>query len=360
MPKAKQETPSMRLQKFLADCGVTSRRKAEELIVQGKVKVNGRVVKELGTKVIPDEDVVEYDGKPLNLLSVDKIYVLLNKPRGVVTTVHDPEGRSTVIDYCKGIDARIFPVGRLDYSSEGLLLLTNDGEMANMIMHPRYEVTKVYEVKVFGQMTEAILAKLRAGMYFPEGFVKPVSVRVIETMTNKTWVEFRLQEGKNREIRRLCEAVGLTVDKLRRVAIEGLTIQGLAPGHYILLTKKELMHALGINEDGTKKKKATHFVSAKKTITLKDKVTRHALAKNKLGEKKVRLADDPAFQKYRRENYKKTIELQNEFKEEFQEKNEEMKKLAQKGVKKVGPKREATTGAASSKRYPKRTTRPKR
>lgn len=355
MPKAKHETPSMRLQKFIADCGITSRRKAEELIVQGKVKVNGEIVRELGTKVNPDQDVIEYDGKPLNLLSVDKIYLLLNKPRGVVTTVSDPEGRSTVIDYCRGIDARIFPVGRLDYHSEGLLILTNDGEMANMIMHPRYEVTKVYEVKVFGQMTEGILAKLRAGMHFPEGFVKPTSVRVVETMTNKTWLEFRLQEGKNREIRRLCEAVGLTVDKLRRVAIEGLTIQGLAPGHFILLTKKELMNALGINEDGTKKKKSPTFVSGKKTIALKDKVTRHALAKNKMGEKKVRLADDPAFQKYRRENYKKTIDLQKQFTEEFHEKNEEMKKLAQSGIKKRGIKKEATRRVA-----PKRTMKPKR
>ena len=312
MPKAKSTTSSspLRLQKFIADCGVTSRRKAEQMIVQGEVKVNGSICRELGTKVDPDNDVVEVDGKILNLLAVEKIYVLLNKPRGVMTTVSDPEGRATVIDYCKGIDARIFPVGRLDYHSEGLLILTNDGEMANLIMHPRYEVTKVYEVKIFGAVNEGILAKLRNGMMFPEGFVKPKSVRVVETLPNKTWIEFRLAEGKNREIRRLCEACDLTIDKLRRVAIEGLTIQGLAPGHYRILTKNELMRALGINTDGTKKKLTPTFVSAKKTVDVKDRIVRRKTHDDRSGKAPAKLANDPGFSRYRKENYRATIEEQ--------------------------------------------------
>lgn len=302
-------SPTVRLQKFIADCGVTSRRKAEHMIVMGEVKVNGLVCRELGTKVNPDLDAVEVNGTILNLMGVEKVYVLLNKPRAVVTTVSDPEGRATVIDYCRGIHSRIYPVGRLDYHSEGLLLLTNDGEMANMIMHPRYDVTKVYEVKIFGNVTESILKKLQNGMQFPEGFVKPKSVRVLEVLPNKTWVEFRLSEGKNREIRRLCEACELTIDKLRRVAIEGLSIQGIAPGSYRELTKKDLMAALGINADGTKKVK-TGFVSEKKTINLKDKVSRRAMLKrrNPTGAT-PKLATDPTFTKYRKDKYKETIEL---------------------------------------------------
>lgn len=301
-------TTPMRLQKYIADCGITSRRKAEQMIVNGEVKVNGLVCRELGTKVDPDHDSVEVGGQVLNLLGVEKLYVLLNKPRGVVTTVSDPEGRATVIDYCRGIDMRIYPVGRLDYHSEGLLILTNDGEMANMIMHPRYDVTKVYEVKIFGQVTESILNKLKNGMQFPEGFVKPKSVRVLEILPNKTWVEFRLSEGKNREIRRLCEACGLTIDKLRRVAIEGLTIQGLAPGNYRMLSKKELMKALNINADGSKKVQ-TGYISEKKTINLKEKVSRRAMLKRRNPERASKVATDPSFSRYRKENYKETIEL---------------------------------------------------
>lgn len=309
-------TPTVRLQKYIADCGITSRRKAEQMIVSGEVKVNGYVCRELGTKVNPHMDAVEIDGKILNLMAVEKVYVLLNKPRGVVTTVSDPEGRATVIDYCRGINTRIFPVGRLDYYSEGLLILTNDGEMANMIMHPRYDVTKVYEVKIFGTVTESILNKLKNGMQFPEGFVKPKSVRVLEVLPNKTWVEFRLSEGKNREIRRLCEACELTIDKLRRVAIEGLSIQGIAPGNYRELSKKELMAALGINADGSKKV-STAFISEKKTINLKEKVSRRAMLKRRSPTGNApKLATDPTFTKFRKEKYKETIELQNKMRTE--------------------------------------------
>lgn len=284
----------IRLQKFIADCGITSRRKAEHLITQGRVTINGEVVMELGTKVNPETDVVMVDGALADLAAVDKVYLMLHKPRGFVTTLNDPEGRETVMDLVKDVSERIYPVGRLDYLSEGLLIMTNDGEVANMIMHPKYNVTKVYEVKVFGSVTETILNKLRAGAYLEEGFVKPTSVRVIKQLPTKTWLEFRLNEGRNREIRRLCEAVGLTVDKLKRLAVGGLSVEGVAPGKYRLMSKNQLLNAIGLNEDGTLKRvaNAEGFVSSKKTIDLKKKRPQPGT-----------VADDEAFKKFRRETY---------------------------------------------------------
>lgn len=285
---------SIRLQKFIADCGVTSRRKAEHLIIQGRVEVNGQVVTELGTKVNPHNDIIMVDGHLADLNAVEPIYLMLHKPRGYVTTLNDPEGRETVMDFVKEISERIYPVGRLDYLSEGLLLMTNDGEFANMVMHPKYNVTKVYEVKVFGSVTETIINKLKAGAYLEEGFVKPTSVRVIKQLPTKTWIEFRLNEGRNREIRRLCEAVGLTVDKLKRLAIGGLSVEGVAPGKFRLMSKQQMLSYIGLNEDGTARKvlNAEGFISTKKTIDLKKKRPQPGT-----------VADDETFQKFRRETY---------------------------------------------------------
>ncbi|MFA6238913.1 MAG: pseudouridine synthase [Bacteriovorax sp.] len=284
----------IRLQKFIADCGVTSRRKAEGMITQGRVILNGEVVTELGTKVDPENDVVLVDGHLADFNAVEPIYLMLHKPRGVVTTLNDPEGRETVMDMVKEISERIYPVGRLDYLSEGLLLMTNDGEFANMIMHPKFNVTKVYEVKVFGSVTETIINKLRAGAYLEEGFVKPTSVRIIKQLPTKTWIEFRLNEGRNREIRRLCEAVGLTVDKLKRLAIGNLSVEGVAPGKYRIMSKAQMLNFIGLNEDGTLKKvmNAEGFISTKRTIDLKKKRPQPGT-----------VADDEAFVKFRRETY---------------------------------------------------------
>jgi 23S rRNA pseudouridine2605 synthase len=289
----------IRLQKVIADCGVCSRRKAEVLITEGRVQVNGLIVTELGTRVNPYKDIVAVDDKVIDLMAIDKVYVLLNKPRAYMTTVSDPEGRPTVMDLIWGIPTRVYPVGRLDYLSEGLLLMTNDGDMANKVMHPRFEVTKVYEVKVFGHVTEAILERIRKGVMTEDGVMKPKSVRVIEQLPHKTWLEFRLAEGKNREIRKICEAMDLTVDKLRRVAIEGLTIQGLPVGQFTFLTKKELMKALGMNEDGTRSNVAPKFVSAKRTVDTR-KATR-------MVGKTARPADDKRFQNFRKDKYYETI-----------------------------------------------------
>ncbi len=303
---AKSDLPGIRLQKYIADCGITSRRKAEDIITQGRVSVNGEVVMELGTKVNPNTDVIMVDGALADLQAVEKIYVYVHKPRGYVTTLNDPEGRRTVMDLVKDIPERIYPVGRLDYLSEGLLILTNDGDMANMIMHPKYDVTKIYEVKVFGSVTDNLLAKLKAGAQLEDGFVKPQSVRIIKQLPAKTWLEFRLNEGKNREIRKLCEAVGLTVDKLKRVAIENLTIEGVAPGKYRVLTKPQLLNALGFNSDGTKNTKTTKYISPKKTIDV-----------SKKGAQPGTEADSEAFQKFRRETYFETVKTIKENKEKM-------------------------------------------
>lgn len=286
----------VRLQKYIADSGVTSRRKAELLITEGRVQVNGDVVTELGSKVDPGSDVVFLDGNPISPMGNQKTYLIFNKPRCVMSTVSDPEGRETVLDFTKSIKERIYPVGRLDYLSEGLLLLTNDGELANMIIHPRYNVIKTYEVKVFGSVTEELLMSLKRGVKTEEGFLKPLSVRIIEQLPGKTWLEFKLGEGKNREIRRLCEAVGMTVDKLRRVAIGGLHIQGIAPGRYIEVTRKELLKSIGIKDNGELVKNIPEFVSHKKTVNLRRK-----------GAQPGTPANFEGFRKFRKESYFQTI-----------------------------------------------------
>jgi len=300
----------IRLQKYIADCGITSRRKAEELIIQGRVAINGSTITELGTKVDPSIDAVEVDGNGIDLASVKKIYILMHKPRGYITSLDDPQGRSTVLDLCQSISERIYPVGRLDYLSEGLLVLTNDGELGNMIMHPKHEVTKIYEVKVFGVISEIILKKLRNGVETPEGLMKPLSVRVIKQLHNKTWLEFRLGEGRNREIRKICEACGLTVDKLKRIAIENLTIQGIAPGKYREVSKADILKGLGFNKKGERISNLSTggFFSLKKSINLKKKMPL-----------KGKPADDRSFLKFRKENYYESIKSFKEMQKEESE-----------------------------------------
>ena len=305
----------IRLQKYIADCGVTSRRKAEELIAQGEVLVNGMIVTEQGVKVDPQEDTVEVSGKMIDLLTVDHLYIVMNKPRGYMTTVNDPEGRKTVMDLVP-ISTRVFPVGRLDYLSEGLLLFTNDGDLANKIMHPRFSVTKTYEVKVFGKVSTILLKRLRDGVQDKGEFLKPKSVRVVEQLPNKTWLEFRLDEGKNREIRRLCEACGLTIDKLKRVAIGNLAIDELKPGTWEYMTKADLLKSIGLNKDGSKSKFYTDFVSAKKSIDLK---------KTSKKQKNAKPADASEFKRYRKDEYYETLKLQKEARlKREQEKREAM------------------------------------
>jgi 23S rRNA pseudouridine2605 synthase len=306
----KKETKMLRLQKYIADCGVTSRRKAEELIVEGLVKVNGRKVTELGTKVDPVEDSVMVRGEIIDVLSIDHVYLVLNKPRGYMTTLSDPEGRKTVMDLIRAVSQRVYPVGRLDYLSEGLLIMTNDGELSNMIMHPKYEVVKTYEVKVFGKVNDNVIKKLRNGISADDGELKPKSVRIIEQLPNKTWLEFKLSEGKNREIRRICEAAGVTIDKLKRVAIGNLAIDKIKPGDWGFISKPEMLRLIGFNKDGTIDSHAEEYLSVKKTIAVK-KASKY--------QKDAKVADSRDFSKYSKDNYLTTIKLQKEISEKAKE-----------------------------------------
>ena len=251
-------TKLVRLQKFIADCGITSRRKAENLVEQGKVSVNGRVITEQGVKIDPNTDAVDIEGQFIDQKIVQKIYLVMNKPRGYMTTLSDPEGRRTVMDLCQEISERIYPVGRLDYLSEGLLILTNDGDLAQKIIHPSNNIEKVYEVKVFGAVNETILKKLRQGVRVNGELLKPITVRIIGQLSTKTWLEFHLADGKNREIRKICEGVGLTIDKLKRVAIGNLSVDGISPGSFRLFNKNQLLTQIFSSEG--------KYRSLKKTI----------------------------------------------------------------------------------------------
>jgi 23S rRNA pseudouridine2605 synthase len=287
-----------RINKYIADSGVTSRRKAEELIAGGKVKLNGEIITDLSTRVGP-EDVVAVNDEVIDVASVDHVYIVFHKPRGCITSVSDPEGRETVMNYLPK-NQRLYPVGRLDYLSEGLLLITNDGDMANMLMHPRHQVVKTYEVKVFGKMNEALLKKLKNGVDSEVGFLKPLSVRVIEDLPNKTWLEFRMGDGKNREIRRLCEANGIIVDKLKRVAIGGLSLGGIGPGKWRYIPKSDLLKLVGISKTGEKLERSGVYHSIKKSLALKK--PRASL--------KVTFANDRKFQGYKKESYYETLKSQ--------------------------------------------------
>jgi len=227
-----------RLQKVIANSGVCSRRKAEELILSGKVKVDGIVITELGTKV-NEKSVIEVNG---NIISKEeKVYFLLNKPRGVVTTVSDDKNRKTVVELID-TDKRIYPVGRLDYDTTGVLILTNDGEFANMIMHPKSEIDKVYLAKVEGIMNGEAVHKLEDGVTLDGVLVKAsrVKVKKVDKKTNHSTVEIIIHEGKNHQVKRMFEAVGYRVDKLKRERIGFLTLDGLTSGDYRKLSNKEV------------------------------------------------------------------------------------------------------------------------
>ena len=233
---------SERLQKIIAAAGIASRRKAEELISSGRVAVNGRTVTELGTKADPEQDHIRVNGKLLHGPE-RHIYLLLNKPKGYVTTVSDPERRPTVMSLLQGIKARVYPIGRLDYSSEGLLLLTNDGALAEQLMKAASHVPKTYLIKVSGQPGEEALDKLRKGVSIAtdEGRrvrTAPVKINIIREAANP-WYEITLIEGRNRQIRRMFEQVGHHVEKIKRVRYGPLQLD-VPPGEFRRLTTQEI------------------------------------------------------------------------------------------------------------------------
>ena len=229
-----------RLQKILSHAGLSSRRAAEEMILSGRVTVNGHTIRELGTKADPSRDRITVDGRPL-AAEARPVYIALHKPAGVMTTLSDPEGRPTVRDLLTGVRERVYPVGRLDFNSAGLLIFTNDGELAMRLTHPRYGVRKIYHVKVRGTPDEAQRRRLGQGIRLEEGMTAPASVRVVESSPTKSWLEIAIAEGKKRQVRRMCEAVGLQVDKLLRIAFGPLKLGKLAPGEWRPLTEVELL-----------------------------------------------------------------------------------------------------------------------
>lgn len=228
----------MRLQKFLAQAGVGSRRAAEELIRDGRVEVNSHRA-ELGCSVDPVADRIRLDGKPVSL-ETQRVLVALNKPGGCVTTASDPQGRRTVLDLLPDFGVRIFPVGRLDYDAEGLILLTNDGELANRLLHPRYGIAKVYDVKIKGLPEKKAIEQLRTGVRIEEGVTGPAEVEIIGELPNAAWLRITLHQGWNRQIKRMCAAVGRPVLKIKRIAYGPVRLGRLATGRHRLLRPDEI------------------------------------------------------------------------------------------------------------------------
>lgn len=229
-----------RLQKVMSNCGVASRRASEQMILDGRVRVNGVIVRELGTKVDPDKDIILVDGTKIE--SQPKHYYLFNKPKGVITTAKDDQGRPTVMDYFKKEKDRIYAVGRLDQNTEGLLLMTNDGELANILMHPSTMVDKTYEVKVKGHIGDAVLQHLADGVELDDGMTAPANVYYAgyDMKTGITTIEITIHEGRNRQVRRMMEHFGFQVHNLRRVQYAFLTLSGVKRGAYRSLTKEEV------------------------------------------------------------------------------------------------------------------------
>lgn len=227
-----------RIQKILARAGLASRRGAEEMISAGRVKVNGRTVTELGAKANPRQDRIEVDGK---IIAAERaVYVLLHKPRGVVCTMSDPEGRPTVAQYVKDVEERIVPVGRLDFHTSGVLLMTNDGDFAAALAHPSKHVEKVYVAKLRGVLDDDAIAELTKPIMIDGKSTQPAKVRRLRVEGDKTWVEFTLREGRNRQIHRITEAAGTAVFRLARISFAGLSAEGLRPGQWRYLGKDEL------------------------------------------------------------------------------------------------------------------------
>ncbi len=232
----------IRLQKFMADCGVASRRKCEEYISKGLVKINGKIITELGVKVIPDKDIVEFNGKRLECNKENNVYILLNKPIGYVTTVKDQFLRQTVLDLIKGVNARIVPVGRLDMYTSGALILTNDGEFVYKVTHPKYEIEKTYVATLSGIIQKEAVEKITTGVEIEDYITKPAKVKIlkIDYEKNISRIEITIHEGKNREVRKMCEAVGYKVMALHRSKIGKLDVKDLKIGQWRYLNKKEI------------------------------------------------------------------------------------------------------------------------
>jgi 23S rRNA pseudouridine2605 synthase len=231
-------SPLPRLQKILSEMGVASRRQSEELIREGRVTVNGRVA-HIGDKADPSRDHIKVDGRRVTL-PASRVYLMVNKPKNIVTTVDDPEGRATVMDLVKSKYPRLFPVGRLDYDAEGFLLLTNDGELAYRLSHPSFEVPRTYRVKVKGKPAPEEIRKLSRGISLTDGPTAPCRIVPLKETDENSWLEMTLHEGRNRQVKRMWEKMGHSVLKLVRVRFGGLSLGKIKPGEYRPLRPAEV------------------------------------------------------------------------------------------------------------------------
>ena len=260
-----------RLQKIIAHAGFASRRQAESMISSGRVTVNGRVVTELGTKADAARDHIKVDGKLITRPETHR-YILLYKPKEVTSTVNDPEGRPTVVDLVRGVGERIYPVGRLDFQSEGLLLLTNDGDLAYRVTHPKHGSVKTYHVKVRGVPDERLVGKLERGITIEGKRTVPCQIERVKTTgraqdEGNSWFEVKLREGRNQQIRRMFKAIGHPVMKLRRVAIGPISDPDLLPGEWRELTPKEVKMLASLKEQKTEKRRTPVRAKPKKAGT---------------------------------------------------------------------------------------------
>ncbi len=228
-----------RIQKILAHGGIASRRAAEQLITNGRVRVNGHVVTELGAKADPRNDRIEVDGK--RVIAEHHVYIVLHKPRGVVATMHDPEGRPTVREILAPVGARVYPVGRLDFATSGVLLATNDGDFAEGLLHPKKSVPKTYVLKVKGKMAAEDMDRWRQGVRLEDGMTSPAEAKTLRFEGDKTWFELTIREGRNQQIRRMGEATGFPVMRLARLSFASISAEGLRPGQWRHLTRDELV-----------------------------------------------------------------------------------------------------------------------
>ena len=229
----------MRLQKYIALCGVSSRRKAEELILQGKVKVNNRVVKEMGTKINPKLDIVKVDDKHISI-EKNKVYIMLNKPVGYMTTLDDEKNRRTVRDLIEGVKERIYPVGRLDSDTTGLLLMTNDGDLAFKLSHPKHEVVKRYIAIVEGTPTKWDLERFCHGLMIDNKPTSEAFIKIAKRYEDESILEIGIHEGRNRQVKKMCEAINHPVKKLKRISIGNLELGGLGLGNWRYLEEEEI------------------------------------------------------------------------------------------------------------------------
>ncbi len=227
-----------RIQKILSTCGIASRRKAEEIILEGRVTVNGKIAV-LGAKADFAEDHIKVDGKLIRKTG-SKVYIMLNKPEKCITAVSDPEGRTTVVDLLKRVKTPVFPVGRLDYNSEGLLIMTNDGDLANALLHPKNKIPKTYLVKIDGFLQDKDILSLRKGIRLEDGVTAPAKVKKVREANANSWIEITIHEGKNRQIRRMFDKLRHSVIRLRRVKVGSLDLGSLPLGAFRYLTHAEV------------------------------------------------------------------------------------------------------------------------